>query len=88
MNARAGSGGAFVVEADEYDRMFLGLKPKIEVITSLEHDHPDFYPTFEDMLAAFESFVALLPPNGTLIGSLRMPARHPSSKMPGTWAGA
>ena len=70
VNARAGNGQAFVVEADEYDRMFLGLKPRIEVITSLEHDHPDCYPTFDDMLTAFESFVALLPHHGTLIGSL------------------
>jgi len=70
VNARAGSGKPFVVEADEYDRMFLGLKPRIEVITSLEHDHPDIYPTFEDMVTAFESFVSLLPHDGTLIGCL------------------
>jgi UDP-N-acetylmuramate--alanine ligase len=67
VNARAGSGQMFVVEADEYDRMFLGLKPRIEVVTSLEHDHPDCYPTLDDMVAAFESFVSLLPQNGTLI---------------------
>ncbi|MBI5842486.1 MAG: UDP-N-acetylmuramate--L-alanine ligase [Chloroflexi bacterium] len=67
VNARAGKGEPFVIEADEYDRMFLGLKPRIEVITSLEHDHPDIYPKFEDMYAAFQSFVDLLPPDGTLI---------------------
>ncbi len=67
VNARAGKGDAFVIEADEYDRMFLGLKPQIEVVTNLEHDHPDCYPTFEDMYAAFESFVDLLPSDGTLI---------------------
>jgi UDP-N-acetylmuramate--alanine ligase len=67
VNARAGKGDAFVIEADEYDRMFLGLKPQIEVVTNLEHDHPDCYPTFEDMYAAFQSFVDLLPSDGTLI---------------------
>jgi len=67
VNARAGKGKAFVIEADEYDHMFLGLKPRIEIITNLEHDHPDCYPTFEDMLSAFESFVDLLPADGTLI---------------------
>jgi UDP-N-acetylmuramate--alanine ligase len=67
VNAHAGQGKAFVIEADEYDRMFLGLKPRIEVITNLEHDHPDCYPTFEDMFTAFESFVDLLPADGTLI---------------------
>jgi UDP-N-acetylmuramate--alanine ligase len=70
VNARAGRGKDFVVEADEYDRMFLGLKPRLEVVTSLEHDHPDCFPTFEDMVSAFESFVALLPHDGTLIGCL------------------
>jgi UDP-N-acetylmuramate--alanine ligase len=68
-NARAGKGEPFVIEADEYDRMFLGLKPQIEVITNLEHDHPDIYPTFDEMYSAFQKFVDLLPPDGTLIGS-------------------
>jgi UDP-N-acetylmuramate--alanine ligase len=74
VNARAGKGQAFVVEADEYDRMFLGLKPQIAVITSLEHDHPDIYPTFEEMQTAFESFVSLLPHEGTLIACFDDPA--------------
>jgi len=67
VNARAGKGNAFIIEADEYDRMFLGLKPRIAIVTNLEHDHPDCYPSFEDMYAAFESFVDLLPADGTLI---------------------
>jgi UDP-N-acetylmuramate--alanine ligase len=67
VNARAGKGEPFVIEADEYDRMFLGLKPRIEVVTSLEHDHPDIFPKFEDMYTAFQNFVDLLPPDGTLI---------------------
>ena len=67
VNAHAGKGNAFVIEADEYDRMFLGLKPRIEVVTSLEHDHPDIFPTYEDMHAAFEEFVDLLPDDGSLI---------------------
>ncbi len=69
VNARAGEGSLLVIEADEYDRMFLGLKPRIEVVTNIEHDHPDCYPTFEDMYSAFQSFVDLLPSDGTLIVS-------------------
>jgi UDP-N-acetylmuramate--alanine ligase len=69
VNARSGKGDPFVIEADEYDRMFLGLKPRIEVITNLEHDHPDCYPKFEDMVSAFKSFTDLLPSDGTLIAS-------------------
>jgi len=67
VNARAGKGKIFVIEADEYDNMFLGLKPQIVVVTSVEHDHPDFFPTFESMYLAFEKFVDLLPVDGTLI---------------------
>jgi len=67
VNARAGKGDTFVIEADEYDRMFLGLKPRIAIVTNLEHDHPDCYPTFEDMFAAFEAFTDLLPADGTLV---------------------
>ncbi len=67
VNAHAGKGNAFVIEADEYDNMFLGLKPQIEVVTSLEHDHPDIFPTLESMYASFEKFVDLLSDEGTLI---------------------
>ncbi|MBI5943195.1 MAG: UDP-N-acetylmuramate--L-alanine ligase [Chloroflexi bacterium] len=67
VNAHAGKGNAFVIEADEYDRMFLGLKPRIEVVTNLEHDHPDCYPTCADMYSAFQNFVELIPPDGTFI---------------------
>ena len=57
-NAHAGKGPLFVIEADEYDGMFLGLRPQIAVITIVEHDHPDCYPTAEDFYHAFESFVS------------------------------
>jgi len=67
VNARSGKSKLFVIEADEYDHMFLGLKPQIAVVTSLEHDHPDLFPTLESMYMAFEKFVDLLPDEGTLI---------------------
>ena len=67
VNARAGKGNSFVIEADEYDRMFLGLKPKIEVVTNIEYDHPDCYPTPADFQAAFVDFMYRLPNDGTLV---------------------
>jgi UDP-N-acetylmuramate--alanine ligase len=67
VNAHAGKGNVFVIEADEYDNMFLGLKPQLEVVTSIEHDHPDMFPTLEAMYASFEKFVDLLLEDGTLI---------------------
>jgi UDP-N-acetylmuramate--alanine ligase len=66
VNARAGT-GPFVIEADEYDRTFLGLQPWAAVVTNVEHDHPDCYPTFEAMFGAFGEFVDLLPPDGVLV---------------------
>jgi UDP-N-acetylmuramate--alanine ligase len=56
-NGRAGKGAYFVVEADEYDHAFLGLHPKIAVVTNVEHDHPDIFPTYEDVFSAFQAFV-------------------------------
>jgi UDP-N-acetylmuramate--alanine ligase len=66
-NGRAGNGPYFVVEADEYDRTFLGLKPQVAVITTLEHDHPDCYPTFDDMREAFTAFAERVVAGGLLI---------------------
>jgi UDP-N-acetylmuramate--alanine ligase len=66
-NAAAGRGDIFVVEADEYDHMFLGLRPQTAVLTVVEHDHPDCYPTAEAVMDAFRAFVNLLPADGTLV---------------------
>ena len=66
-NGRAGMGDAFVVEADEYDHMFLGLRPQIGVITNIEHDHPDIFPTERVYRQAFIEFAHLLPADGKLI---------------------
>jgi UDP-N-acetylmuramate--alanine ligase len=56
-NSRQGSGDHFVIEADEYDRAFLSLHPAIAVITNVEHDHPDDFPSFEVYKNAFKTFV-------------------------------
>ena len=66
-NGRFGTGEFFVIEADEYDYMFLGLRPTIAVITNIEHDHPDIFPTEVDYTTAFRQFAELLPSNGKLI---------------------
>lgn len=65
-NARAGKSKLFVIEADEYERTFLSLAPEVAVITNVEHDHPDCYPTFQAFRRAFESFAALVPERGLL----------------------
>ena len=46
----------FVYECDEYDRNFLHFHPLVSIITSLDYDHPDSYPTKEAYLQAFSKF--------------------------------
>jgi UDP-N-acetylmuramate--alanine ligase len=64
--ARAGQ-GPFVIEADEYDRMFLGLRLEVAVVTNVEWDHVDCYPTPVAFAAAFRQYVAQLPAQGLLV---------------------
>ncbi|MEN6528682.1 MAG: UDP-N-acetylmuramate--L-alanine ligase [Anaerolineaceae bacterium] len=72
-NASAGGGRYFVIEADEYDYMFLGLDPALILITNVEYDHPDCFPTPGDYHAAFISFVKRLQPGGILVTNLDHP---------------
>lgn len=46
----------FVYECDEFDRNFLHFQPWLSLITSVDYDHPDTYPTEVDYLAAFRQF--------------------------------
>lgn len=66
-NGRAGTGEHFVVEADEYDYMFLGLHPRMAVVTNVEHDHPDLFATPAEYHAAFQKFVDRLEEGGLLV---------------------
>lgn len=56
-----------VVEADEYDRSFLTLFPKVAVITSLDPDHLDIYGTADEMIQSYSEFSNQVKENGTLI---------------------
>lgn len=47
----------FVYECDEYDRNFLSFEPALSLITGIDWDHPDIYPTREDYNAAFNEFL-------------------------------
>lgn len=66
-NSRVGQGDLFVIEADEYDHAFLGLRPQIAVINNIDHDHPDIFPTAESYRDAFRQFARLLPAGGRLL---------------------
>ncbi len=47
----------FVYECDEFDRNFLSFEPSLSLITGVDWDHPDIYPTREDYNAAFREFL-------------------------------
>ncbi|MCX6043878.1 MAG: UDP-N-acetylmuramate--L-alanine ligase [Chloroflexi bacterium] len=66
-NAAAGKHAYFVLEADEYDRMFLGFSPSVAVITNIEWDHPDCYPTPASFRQAFRQFTESVQRNGAII---------------------
>jgi UDP-N-acetylmuramate--alanine ligase len=56
-----------VVEADEFDRSFLKIKPDIAIITSADPDHLDIYNTHEQLLESFEAFTGNIRTGGSLI---------------------
>jgi UDP-N-acetylmuramate--alanine ligase len=66
-NAGVGQGGLFVIEADEYDHMFLGLNPDVAIITSIEYDHPDLFKTPAQMYDAFDQFAGRVRDNDGLL---------------------
>jgi UDP-N-acetylmuramate--alanine ligase len=65
--AHAGSGAAFVAEADESDRSFLAYRPRVAVVTNIEADHLDHYESEAAVHEAFEEFAARIVPGGLLV---------------------
>jgi len=56
-NLIVGKSEFFVVEACEYERSFLNLRPKILIITNIEADHLDYYKDIDDIKNAFGQLV-------------------------------
>lgn len=48
----------FVYEADEFDRNFLAFHPHISLITGIDYDHQEIFPTRENYQAAFKQFLS------------------------------
>jgi UDP-N-acetylmuramate--alanine ligase len=66
-NAHAGVSDVLVVEADEYDNTFHALRPLVAVVTTVDHDHIDMFPTRETYRDSFRTFVRGIVPRGTLV---------------------
>ena len=81
-NAHAGKGKYFVIEADEYDSMFLGLTPDYLILTIVEYDHPDCYPTHQAYTSAFKELIRKMKKGSVLL----VYADHPQTFEIGKWA--
>lgn len=56
-NSLAGESNLFVIEADEHQNKLRFYSPESIILNNIDYDHPDFYPTVEAYVAAFEDFV-------------------------------
>ena len=56
----------FIVEADEYDKTFLKIKPNIASILNIDGDHYDIYNDIDDINNSFKKFANNLKKNGIL----------------------
>src|SRR5690348_15985551 len=70
-NARVGKSDFLVVEADESDGSFLKLAPILAIVTNIDREHLDHYPTFEDIRRSFIEFVNKVPFYGAVILCLK-----------------
>lgn len=66
-NYWAGKSDLFVVEACEYRRSFLNIKPNILVITNIEADHLDYYKDITDIQSAFHELAMSVPASGYIV---------------------
>jgi UDP-N-acetylmuramate--alanine ligase len=72
-NARVGHSDFLVVESDESDGSFLKLAPIVAVVTNIDREHLDHYPSLEAIRAAFIEFVNKVPFYGAAIVCLDDP---------------
>ncbi|MBP5157698.1 MAG: UDP-N-acetylmuramate--L-alanine ligase [Treponema sp.] len=62
-----GTRNIFAAETCEYQRHFMAFHPRKIILTAVESDHQDYYPTYGDILKAFVEYACLLPEGGELI---------------------
>ena len=71
---RHGTGPEFVIEGDEYDTAFFDKGPKFAhyrpqtaILTSIELDHVDIFPSFDAVRDVFKKLIGLMPEDGLLV---------------------
>jgi UDP-N-acetylmuramate--alanine ligase len=76
-NYRAGKSKYAIVEACEYKRDFLHLKPDVLVITNIEHEHVDYYQDLPAVQKAFRELIELVDEKGVLVTDTKSPTISP-----------
>ena len=72
-NSILGKGDLIVVEADEYDKSFLQLKPTFAIITNIEEEHMDCYNDLDDLYNSFTQFANAVPFYGAVVACIDSP---------------
>jgi UDP-N-acetylmuramate--alanine ligase len=72
-NARVGRSDFLVVESDESDGSFLKLAPIMAIVTNIDREHLDHYPSLDAIRDAFIEFVNKVPFYGAVIVCLDDP---------------
>ena len=69
-----GAGPRFIIEGDEYNAAyfdrgpkFLHYRPQTLILTSVEYDHADLYPSPEALRDAYRKLIALVPRSGLIV---------------------
>jgi len=88
-----GKGEDFVIEGDEYDTAFFDKGPKFAhyhprtaILTSVELDHVDIFPSFDAVRDVFKKLTTAMPEDGLLVVCAEYPdavavARHATCKV-------
>ncbi|MBI2609362.1 MAG: UDP-N-acetylmuramate--L-alanine ligase [Deltaproteobacteria bacterium] len=66
-NAKLGKGKYLIAEADESDKSFLKLNPKISVVTNIDLEHMDHYRDLKDIQDTYVSFLNRVPEDGLIV---------------------
>lgn len=65
--AKLGKSNLLIAEADESDKSFLFLFPSLTIITNIDHEHIDTYPTIDSLKEAYIQFANRTPFYGVII---------------------
>ena len=77
---RAAESDYFIIEGDEYDTAyfdkgpkFMHYLPEMAIVTNIEYDHADIYPSLEAVKLAFRRFMNTVPGDGRLVAGWDSP---------------